>query len=455
MKNYFTIFAGLTITALIISSCSPVAYAQPDNGYYDTAYGYNYNYGDGQPDDYYDQSNVDYNNQDYPYSQPGNVPVNQPPAGFNDFYTQLSPYGVWVNIPPYGQVWVANVRNFQPYSTNGYWAYTTYGWTWVSYYPWGWAPFHYGRWGYNNRYGWYWVPGYVWGPAWVVWSSSADMFGWAPLMPGMRFGVNLSINLFPSSYWTFMPGRYMGRTNLGGYYVNRSRNVTIINNTTIINNYGTENNRRYSTGPSANDVQRYTGRSIQPMRVSNVSNSRSEGVSSDELRVYRPVTRDATSNRSTTPGNNNRTGTPQTRSSSDQPASRTATPQSRTQPDQPATRTGTPQSRTQYEQPSTRTTTPQSRTQNDQPATRTETPQSRTQYEQQPATRTTTSQTRRSQSSQPATQQTTSPRVSRQAPTQPTVSNRAAPQTSKQIQNAERDSKRTQQRSSTSSSTRR
>ena len=406
MKKYFKIFAGVLATALIATSCQSYAQSGYNGGY--SGYGY----GDGQPnnDYYYD------NQQPAPNSMAYQQPSGQAPVGFNDFYNQLSPYGMWVNIAPYGQVWVANVPNFQPYSTNGYWTYTTYGWTWVSNYSWGWAPFHYGRWGFNNMYGWYWVPGYVWGPAWVAWSSSADMYGWAPLMPGMNFGVSLSLNLFPSSYWTFMQGRYMGMNNIGGYYVNRSRNVTIIKNTTIINNYGTENNRRYTMGPNVNDVQRYTGRSIQPMRVTSVSDNKSAGVGSNELRVYRPVTR--TDN---TPSNN-RTST----GSSDN--NRTVTPSTRTQPAQQPT-----------QQPT------------QQPATRTEAPQTRTQpAQQQPANRVEAPQTRSAQS--PA--QSSAGRTYQPNPAQPKVKNNAAPQTSRQIQAAQNENSRQQQqpqRSTTSS----
>ena len=311
MNTHFKTIISIAVTAIFFAGCGP-AYVSTGRSYYNPSYGYNY--GDGQPDGYYYNPNT----QSYQRQQSANVVVSQSSLSFNDFYTQLSPYGVWVNIRPYGQVWVANVRNFQPYSTNGYWAYTTYGWTWVSNYAWGWAPFHYGRWGYDNRYGWYWVPGYEWGPAWVAWSSSADMYGWAPLMPGMNYGVRLTVNLFPSSYWTFMPGRYMGNTNIGGYYVNRSNNVTIINNTTIINNYETENNNRYSRGPNVADVQRHTGRTVEPLRVSSASDSRSTGVSNNELRVYRPSTSEGSSRSTTTPDNNNRVSTPQTRTQQDQ-----------------------------------------------------------------------------------------------------------------------------------------
>ena len=167
MKKYFKSLIGIAVTALFVSACSP-AYVTTSGRYYNPSYGYHY--GDGQPDGYY----YDANTQTYHHQQSANVVVSRSSLSFNDFYSQLSPHGVWVNIHPYGQVWVSNVRNFQPYSTNGYWAYSTYGWTWVSNYEWGWAPFHYGRWGHDRRYGWYWVPGYEWGPAWVAWSSSSD-----------------------------------------------------------------------------------------------------------------------------------------------------------------------------------------------------------------------------------------------------------------------------------------
>jgi len=395
MKKYLKIFAGILATALITTGCQSYAQTGYNNGYYNPTYGYNYNngYGDGQPGNnyYYDNQQPDPNSVAY-------QPNGQMPVGFNDFYNQLSPYGTWVNMAPYGPVWVANVPNFQPYYSNGYWAYTNYGWTWVSNYSWGWAPFHYGRWGHNSRYGWYWVPGYAWGPAWVAWSSSADMYGWAPLMPGMNFGVSLSVNLFPSSYWTFMPGRYMGMNNIGSYYVNRSRNVTIIKNTTIINNYGTnpENNRRYTMGPNTSDVQRYTGRAVQSMRVTSVSDNKSTGISDNELRVYRPVTRTDNS------PSNNRTTT----------NSSVGATQTRTQPAQ-------------------------------QPANRVEATQTRTQPAQQPANKVETTQTR---SAQPVTRQNTD--TYRQNPAQPKVTNSASPQTTKQIQAAQKENEKVQQQRS-------
>jgi len=387
MKTNFKTLIGITVTVIFFASCKSPTYVTTTRSYYNPSYGNNY--GDGQPVGYYYNPSI----QSYQYQQSTNVVVSPSLLNFNDFYTQLSPYGVWVNLPPYGQVWIANVRDFQPYSTNGYWAYTSYGWTWVSNYSWGWAPFHYGRWGYDNRYGWYWVPGYEWGPAWVVWSSSGDMYGWAPLMPGMNYGVRLTVNLFPSSYWTFMPCRHMGSNNIGGYYVNRSNNVTIINNTTIINNYGSENNRRYNMGPNATDVQRHTGRTVQTLRVSNTSDSRNTGISNDELRVYRPAASESSSRTSSTSANDNRG----TRTQQEQPANRATTSQTSTQSTQTSeTREYRP---TQEQPPVTNKAAPQTtrqiqRAQNDNIST---------QQQQQPQRQ---SQQRQTQSQQQTEQQT-------------------------------------------------
>src|SRR5689334_22664545 len=94
--------------------------------------------------------------------------IAQGSVSYQVFYDQLSPYGIWIDDPTYGYIWVPNTgAGFQPYASNGYWVYTEYGWTWVSNYKWGWAPFHYGRWENSPAYGWYWIPGTEWSPAWV------------------------------------------------------------------------------------------------------------------------------------------------------------------------------------------------------------------------------------------------------------------------------------------------
>ena len=440
MKTHLKTLIGITVTALLLAGCSGPTYVTTPRTYYHPSS--SYSYGDGQPEGYY----YNPNEQTYQYQQPATVLTSTPALSFNDFYTQLSPHGVWVNISPYGQVWIAGVRDFQPYSTNGYWAYTTYGWTWVSNYPWGWAPFHYGRWGYHNRYGWYWVPGYEWGPAWVVWSSSADMYGWAPLMPGMNYSVRLSVNHFPSSYWTFMPCRYMGHNNLGGYYVNRSKNVTIINNTTIINNYGTENNGRYNMGPNASDVQRHTGRAVQPLRVSSASDSRSTGINNDELRVYRPATSQGPSRTSSASTNDNRATTPPSRTQTEQPANqRSTTSQSRTSSNSSSeTREYRP---TQEQPPVTNRAAPQTtrqiqRAQSDDISTQQQQQQRQAQPQQQ--------QSGQSRQAQPQKQQTQQRRETQTQPQQQSQQRQAQPQPQQSGQQREAEPQQQSRRQSQS-----
>src|SRR5437763_1893906 len=73
-----------------------------------------------------------------------------PPPEVNYFYSDLAPYGSWLQVDGMGWCWqprcVVVNRAWQPYCDYGHWAYTDCGWYWQSSYSWGWAPFHYGRW---------------------------------------------------------------------------------------------------------------------------------------------------------------------------------------------------------------------------------------------------------------------------------------------------------------------
>jgi hypothetical protein len=122
---------------------------------------------------------------------------------FDTFQGALQPYGDWVVVGSYGQVWRPRVAaGWRPYYY-GSWEWTNEGWMWVSDEPWGWAAYHYGRWAYDPYYGWLWVPGYEWAPAWVSWRVSGDVIGWAPLAPG--FSVYVSSYPFIDFWWTFVP----------------------------------------------------------------------------------------------------------------------------------------------------------------------------------------------------------------------------------------------------------
>ncbi|MCL5099052.1 MAG: hypothetical protein M1608_16260 [Candidatus Omnitrophica bacterium] len=130
-----------------------------------------------------------------PVSSSTSTPVpNAPPAQpatVEPFYSDLAPYGAWMDIPGYGWCWqptsVTVDPFWKPYCNDGYWLDSDYGMYWNSSYSWGWAPFHYGRWFFYAPYGWLWYPGTVWGPSWVCWRYTPDYCGWAPLPPGANF----------------------------------------------------------------------------------------------------------------------------------------------------------------------------------------------------------------------------------------------------------------------------
>ena len=226
------------------------------------------------------------------FAQQGNV-------SYQLFYDQLSPYGMWVNNPDYGYVWIPNVdASFSPYATNGHWIYTNDGWTWISDYPWGWATFHYGRWDYDNVYGWLWVPDTEWGPAWVSWRSSPGYYGWAPLGPGISMSIAFGSNYHePNERWIFVRDRDFTSPSISRYYINRTNNVTIINHSTIIVNTLRNNNRRttYITGPKRTDVQRYSRSPVKTVSIRGM-NQPGQHLTNSELQIYRPQIQKISSN---------------------------------------------------------------------------------------------------------------------------------------------------------------
>jgi hypothetical protein len=203
-------------------------------------------------------------------------------VSFQVFYDDLSPYGTWINNPTYGYVWIPNeAPGFSPYATNGYWVYTDYGWTWVSNYPWGWAPFHYGRWYYDSFYGPIWVPDNEWGPGWVDWRSSDGYYGWAPMGPGSYYASD--------DEWTFVEVNYFGTTTINNYYINSTKNKTIINNSVVVNNPRTNNSTHinYNGGPDKAEVEKHTGKSITPVVVKE-SNAHGQSLNNGQLEIYKP-----------------------------------------------------------------------------------------------------------------------------------------------------------------------
>jgi hypothetical protein len=212
-------------------------------------------------------------------------------ANYQEFYDQLSPYGQWIENSDYGYVWIPTAGpDFTPYLTNGYWVLTDDGWMWSSNYDWGWAPFHYGRWDYNGSYGWYWVPDNQWGPSWVTWRRSEGYYGWAPMRPGISINVSFGrSNGVPNNRWNFVRDRDIESHDIGRNYIDRKNNKMIFNNSTVINKTYIDNQRHttYVAGPGRADVQKITGKTIQPVAV-HEKDKPGQSLNNNQVQIYRP-----------------------------------------------------------------------------------------------------------------------------------------------------------------------
>jgi hypothetical protein len=241
------------------------------------------------------------------------VPVEAPQSAVevSSFYSSMSPYGTWVDIPDYGYCWRPTVAVYNagwaPYRDAGRWLWSDAGWYWYSDYSWGWAPFHYGRWCTYPGYGWVRSPGTVWGPAWVTWRYDDAYCGWAPLPPacgysmgvgltwgggavGVGFGFGLGWNCYSFVGWNNFCSPYPYR-----YCAQPAVVQNIFNKTVVVNNYYSANsrtvvNKGVGTERIAGPVPKATIReaSLNGGKMSNGS-ARREMLSKDgTLSVYRP-----------------------------------------------------------------------------------------------------------------------------------------------------------------------
>ena len=207
------------------------------------------------------------------------------------FYDQLSPYGQWVNVNPYGPCWQpTNVPpDWRPY-TLGHWVFSDAdGWVWVSDEPFGWCTYHYGRWMLLGGDGWCWVPGSQWGPAWVVWRSGNDVCGWCPLPPAVpNRPITEVIAAIDPFAFVFVEEPFLADVRLREHFLPITRNVTFINVTKNITRIDRENGRFVNRGVPVSDVERITGRRIERFTVIDARDPRDVRVTGLDVALFRP-----------------------------------------------------------------------------------------------------------------------------------------------------------------------
>jgi hypothetical protein len=184
------------------------------------------------------------------------------------FHETLAPYGRWVEVSRYGEVWVpAGVsRGWDPY-WDGEWLWTDYGWTWVSSDPWGDIPYHYGTWAWVDPYGWVWVPGTIWAPAWVTWAWTDGYIGWAPVPATFVLSssgyVGSPIVVAAPRYVFVRATEFVG-VNVSTVRVAESRNTSILSQARKATRFSVSDGIvRTTSSPPLDFVQRASGKRVE------------------------------------------------------------------------------------------------------------------------------------------------------------------------------------------------
>lgn len=211
------------------------------------------------------------------YSSKSEAKTLNPGFEFGFFYSNLAPYGTWIEIDAGLIVWKPTVIHgeWAPYR-QGRWLWTEDGWYWDSYEPFGYIVFHYGRWYYDNYYGWIWIPDYDWAPAWVEWRYDNAYIGWAPLPPYAIFSINIGIHFtydyyVPYYQWHFVSYGHFCNPYVYNYYVTPKYKYRVYSRTKYRNNYGYRNGRIINRGVDIDYVRQRTGQEIRQRDIQRVS----------------------------------------------------------------------------------------------------------------------------------------------------------------------------------------
>ncbi len=210
------------------------------------------------------------------------VPPAEQPVVINQFYTDLAPYGTWIDVAGYGRCWRPTVSiyntSWRPYCDGGRWVWTDHGWYWYSDYSWGWAPFHYGRWHSHASFGWVWTPDVHWGPAWVSWRRSGDYCAWAPLPPFATFSIGLGwhhrgrryndeCDFIPHHRYVALPIRHLHAARPSQHLVAARQAEVAVRSSSAANTHSAVNRTVINRGVPVDDVAQSSGRPIRPVSL--------------------------------------------------------------------------------------------------------------------------------------------------------------------------------------------
>ncbi len=217
--------------------------------------------------------------------------------GYGMFYTQLAPYGRWIEIDNGLIVWRPTIMSMSwaPYE-RGQWIWTADGWYWDSYEPFGYITYHYGRWYYDDYYGWIWVPDDQWAPAWVEWRYDNDYIGWSPLPPYAVFTVNIGIHFTFNYYtpyyrWHFVRYRHFCEPYVYNHFMGPTYRYRIYSQTKYRTNYDYRDGRIRNRGVDVEFIRNRGGQRIVERRIESVRDPKELKVrdrNSSTIRTYMP-----------------------------------------------------------------------------------------------------------------------------------------------------------------------
>ena len=118
----------------------------------------------------------------------------------------LQQFGTFIQSDKYGEVWTptATPQNWHPYMACNWVNTKQFGWFYQDNTPWGNIVHHYGRWAFDTQKGWLWIPGAEFSPGWVVWRSSPEWVGWAPIPPQADAQLAHTDAFNNGGFWTFI-----------------------------------------------------------------------------------------------------------------------------------------------------------------------------------------------------------------------------------------------------------